>query len=116
MPGEQRVFVSHVTSGPSMVLCVQRSNGVRKLLELAGPLNPRSNGSGDICRIGAYTLREEFGIDEFSNAVHGNFCAWLLEIADSSLCSGVPHQRTPVKRIEKWPSHLHSLKKRGLIV
>ena len=74
MPGEKRVFVSHVTSGASMVICVQRSNGVRKLLELAGPLNPRHGGTST----GRFSLREEFGIDEFSNAIHGVLLACLI--------------------------------------
>ena len=90
MPGEQRVFVSHVTSGPSMVLCVQRCNAVKKLLELAGPLNPRLEGDGDNCRMGSYTLREEFGIDEFSNAVHGKL--WFLFSIEMALfCAFYKH-------------------------
>ena len=77
MPGEKRIFTSHMTSGPSLVLCVQRCNAVRKLLQLAGPLNPGcGRGTGEYCRYNF--LRGELGIDEFSNAVHGECSLYFM--------------------------------------
>ncbi|CAK8695003.1 unnamed protein product [Clavelina lepadiformis] len=71
MPGERRIFISHMTSSASLVLCVQRYNAVRRLLDVAGPANPWHAKSIEKGLDGKHrNWRAEFGIDEFSNAIH----------------------------------------------
>nr|CAB3263206.1 uncharacterized protein LOC104266172 [Phallusia mammillata] len=68
MLGERSVFTSHMTSSASLVVCVQRINAVRRLVDVAGPIDPREAHKVTTCGNGNW--RAEFGIDEFSNAIH----------------------------------------------
>ncbi|XP_039248438.2 dynein axonemal assembly factor 8-like [Styela clava] len=76
MQGEVQVYLDHMTSGLSLVACVQRDNAVRHLCQLAGPHDPRiarsrcylqrQNGSSTT----RATWRALFGIDNMSNGIH----------------------------------------------
>lgn len=74
MLGERSVFVSHMTSGASLVVCAQRINAVRRLLDVVGPADPCEAQRPIV----GGNWRAEFGIDEFSNAIHGRFYCYSL--------------------------------------
>jgi nucleoside diphosphate kinase len=56
----------HLTSGPSVVLTLQRENAIKKLVDLLGPNDPQQAR-----RQSQFLLRGAFGIDPVSNALHG---------------------------------------------
>lgn len=85
MHGESQVFLDHMTSDASLVLCVQRNNAVRRLCELAGPHDPvlarrkqklRNHSvysyTNSAWSAGQGYWRSLYGIDNISNGIHGN--------------------------------------------
>ena len=56
----------HVTSGPSVVLCLQRENAVGRLLDVLGPSDPRAAKKQS-----QFFLRGSFGEDSIRNGFYG---------------------------------------------
>lgn len=54
-----------MTSGPSLCLCVERENAVKKLLELVGPEDPL-----DARKHSQFFWRGVFGVDAVKNAIY----------------------------------------------
>ena len=63
-----------MTSGPVVVLCLQRENAVGRLLDLLGPSDPV-----EAKRKSQFFLRGSFGQDSVRNALYGNLLFRLLE-------------------------------------
>ncbi|XP_022110175.1 uncharacterized protein LOC110989830 [Acanthaster planci] len=57
----------HLMSGPVLLLCLQRENAVRKLLDLLGPANPQ-----DARRQSQFLWRGMYGADPINNGIHGS--------------------------------------------
>ena len=57
--------IQHMTSGPSLCLCVERENAVKKLLDLLGPEDPQSAR-----RHSQFYWRGVFGVDPVMNAIY----------------------------------------------
>jgi nucleoside diphosphate kinase len=55
-------------AAPSLVLCLQRENAVKKLCDLIGPSDPKAAR-----RLGSGLWRGTFGSDPISNGLHGEF-------------------------------------------
>lgn len=63
----QDAHVKHLTSGPVVILSVQRENAIGKLLDVLGPSNPNE------CRQESqFYLRGSYGLDRIRNALYGN--------------------------------------------
>lgn len=60
--------VEYMTSGPSLCLCVERENAVKKLLDLLGPEDPQSAR-----RQSQFYWRGVFGADSVMNAIYCKF-------------------------------------------
>lgn len=60
------MHLGHLTSGPVLVLVLQRENAVRKLLSLLGPNNPK-----EAKKKNEFLWRGMFGVDPINNALHG---------------------------------------------
>ncbi|XP_064651155.1 dynein axonemal assembly factor 8-like [Lineus longissimus] len=58
---------NHLTSGPSVILTLQRENAIKKLVDLLGPSDPQQAR-----RQSQFLLRGAFGIDPVSNALYGS--------------------------------------------
>ena len=58
--------MSHMTSGPCLLLSVQRENAVKKLLDLLGPEDPRT---ATVKNCGYW--RAIFGRDGVANGLYG---------------------------------------------
>eukprot|EP00057_Strongylocentrotus_purpuratus_P006231 XP_011660705.1 PREDICTED: uncharacterized protein LOC580349 isoform X3 [Strongylocentrotus purpuratus] len=61
------MHLGHLTSGPVLVLVLQRENAVRKLLSLLGPNNPK-----EAKKKNEFLWRGMFGVDPINNALHGS--------------------------------------------
>ncbi|XP_063960044.1 dynein axonemal assembly factor 8-like isoform X1 [Lytechinus pictus] len=61
------MHLDHLTSGPVLVLVLQRENAVRKLLSLLGPNNPK-----EAKKKNEFLWRGMFGADPINNALHGS--------------------------------------------
>lgn len=59
--------VKYLTSGASLLMCLQRENAVKKLLDLLGPDDPIIARDLD-----PFLLRGCYGVDSIHNAMHGN--------------------------------------------
>ena len=57
---------TYLTSRPSLVMCLERENAVRHLLDILGPWDPR-----DARRQGQLLWRAAFGVDPVCNGLHG---------------------------------------------
>ena len=66
------MHIEYLTSGQSVIMCVQRENAVRKLLELLGPEDPRHAR-----QVSAFYWRGMFGTDQVAN---GLYCKFLYII------------------------------------
>lgn len=60
--------IDHMTSGPCVLLSLQRENAVKKLLELIGPKDPLAAR-----RQSQFLWRGVFGADSVLNAFHGMY-------------------------------------------
>ena len=59
------LHLRHLTSGESLVLCLQRENAVKKLLDVIGPTDPRQAK-----RESTFLWRAMFGADSINNALY----------------------------------------------
>ena len=59
--------IQYLTSGSSLVMCLQRENAVKKLLDILGPEDPVIARSLD-----PFLLRGCYGVDPVHNAIHGS--------------------------------------------
>ena len=60
------MHVDFLTAAPSLVLCLQRENAVKKLCDLIGPSDPK-----EARRFSSGLWRGTFGSDPISNGLHG---------------------------------------------
>ncbi|XP_069502974.1 dynein axonemal assembly factor 8 [Ambystoma mexicanum] len=60
---------SYLTSDLSLVLCLQRQNAVKKLLDLLGPENPNEAQAQD-----QFLWRGQYGINPVQNGFYGSTC------------------------------------------
>ncbi|EDV29256.1 uncharacterized protein TRIADDRAFT_51377 [Trichoplax adhaerens] len=56
--------IDHLTAGPSIVLCLQRVNAVKKLLDLAGPENP-----DEARKLDGFSWRSQYGSTSYMQAI-----------------------------------------------
>ncbi|XP_071807042.1 dynein axonemal assembly factor 8-like [Asterias amurensis] len=61
------MHIEHLTSGPVLLLCLQRENAVRKLLDVLGPANPQ-----DARKQSQFLWRGMYGADPINNGIHGS--------------------------------------------
>ncbi|XP_066545119.1 dynein axonemal assembly factor 8 isoform X2 [Amia ocellicauda] len=66
-PGAVAAHVQYLTSGPSLALCLQRENAVKRLLDLLGPEDPLVARAQDPC-----LWRAHYGTDLLHNGVYGS--------------------------------------------
>lgn len=59
--------ISHMTSGPSVVLCLHRENAVGRLLDVLGPSDARAAK-----KLSQFYLRGSFGEDSIQNGFYGS--------------------------------------------
>ncbi|XP_028401407.1 uncharacterized protein LOC114524506 isoform X2 [Dendronephthya gigantea] len=59
--------IQYLTSSTSLVICLQRENAVKKLLDILGPEDPIIARSLD-----PFLLRGCYGVDSIHNAIHGS--------------------------------------------
>lgn len=64
----------YLSSGPSLILALERENAVKKLLDLLGPCDPLSAR-----RQSQFLWRGTFGMDTVANGLHGRFFAEYIE-------------------------------------
>lgn len=57
-------LVSYMTSGPVIVMAIEKENGIKEWRELMGSTDPKKSSPG--------TLRRMFGTSVTNNAVHGS--------------------------------------------
>ena len=69
----RQLHVDHMTSGPSLVLCLQRENAVKKLLDILGPADPH-----DARRQSQFLMRSSLGADPVVNGFHGKMLRTAL--------------------------------------
>ncbi|XP_043945258.1 dynein axonemal assembly factor 8-like [Protopterus annectens] len=62
-----QAHLTYLTSAPSVVLCIQRENAVKKLLDLLGPEDPQKAKSQN-----QFLWRAEYGTDHVYNAMYGS--------------------------------------------
>ena len=60
----------YLTSGPSLLLCLQRENAIKRLQDLLGPEDPQAAK-----RPSSFLWRSVFGSDPVANGLHGKFMA-----------------------------------------
>lgn len=58
----------YLSSGPSLILALERENAVKKMLDLLGPCDPLSAR-----RQSQFLWRGTFGMDTVANGLHGRF-------------------------------------------
>lgn len=58
--------MKYLTSGASILMCLQRENAVKKLLDILGPEDPVIARSLD-----PFLLRGCYGVDAIHNSMHG---------------------------------------------
>ncbi len=61
------MHVEHLTSGPVLLLCLQRENAIRKPLDVLGPANPQ-----DARKQSQFLWRGMYGADPINNGIHGS--------------------------------------------
>ncbi|NXC37664.1 TXND3 protein, partial [Penelope pileata] len=66
-PAALEAHCTYLTSGASLVLCLQRANAVRKLIDLLGPEDPRVAQALDPC-----LWRAQYGISTVQNGFYGS--------------------------------------------
>ncbi|XP_067859725.1 dynein axonemal assembly factor 8 [Heptranchias perlo] len=66
-PGLVKCSIDSLTSGPSVILCVQRDNSVKKLLDLLGPEDPQEARALD-----QFLWRGHCGTDLVHNGLYGS--------------------------------------------
>jgi len=59
-------LIEYITSGPIVVLALQKENAVEEFRKLLGPTDPNEASEG--------TLRKKYGENKSINAVHGSDC------------------------------------------
>ena len=59
--------IQYLTSGSSLIICLQRENAVKKLLDILGPEDPVIARTLD-----PFLLRGCYGVDPIHNAIHGS--------------------------------------------
>ncbi|CAH1795909.1 unnamed protein product [Owenia fusiformis] len=74
-----KMHIEHLTSGPCMLLCVQRENAVKKLLDLIGPVDPLVAR-----RTNSLLWRGLFGTDTVSNALYAS-SSYIRAVEDERL-------------------------------
>ncbi|XP_030067787.1 thioredoxin domain-containing protein 3 homolog isoform X2 [Microcaecilia unicolor] len=67
---------SYLTSGPLIVLCLQRQNAVKKLLDLLGPEDPKKARSCD-----QFLWRAQYGISSVQNGFYSSL-SYLTAVRD----------------------------------
>ncbi|XP_013420923.1 uncharacterized protein LOC106181165 isoform X1 [Lingula anatina] len=63
----RQMHVDHMTSGPSFILCVQRENAVKKLLDVIGAEDPQQARRQSI-----FNWRGTFGVDPVCNGIYAS--------------------------------------------
>lgn len=59
-------LIEYITSGPIVVIALQKENAVEEFRKLLGPTDPNEASEG--------TLRKKYGENKSINAVHGSDC------------------------------------------
>ncbi|XP_034781597.2 dynein axonemal assembly factor 8 isoform X3 [Acipenser ruthenus] len=78
-PGLADSHVEYLTSTPSLVLCLQRENAVKKLLDLLGPDDPHLAQSQD-----QFLWRAQYGTDLIHNGIYGSL-SYRKAVLDAKL-------------------------------
>ncbi|MGH0165376.1 UNVERIFIED_CONTAM: hypothetical protein FKN15_048735 [Acipenser sinensis] len=78
-PGLADSHVEYLTSTPSLVLCLQRENAVKKLLDLLGPDDPHLAQSQD-----QFLWRAQYGTDLIHNGIYGSL-SYRKAVRDAKL-------------------------------
>ncbi|XP_050417554.1 dynein axonemal assembly factor 8 [Patella vulgata] len=75
--GVQEKHLSHLTSGPSVLICLERENSVKKLVDVIGPDDPQAAR-----RKSQFLWRGIFGSDPVANGLYGsvNYCTAVKEL------------------------------------
>lgn len=71
-PAVLEAHCTYLTSGTSLVLCLQRPNAVKKLIDILGPEDPQVAQALNPC-----FWRAQYGISTVQNAFYGRFL-WRL--------------------------------------
>ncbi len=64
-----QMHIDSLTSAPSVIVCLQRENAVKRLLDLLGPSDPKVAKQQD-----AYHWRALYGSDPIENGLYGTCC------------------------------------------
>lgn len=67
-PAVLEAHCTYLTSGTSLVLCLQRPNAVKKLIDLLGPEDPKVAQALD-----PFLWRAQYGISTVQNGFYGRF-------------------------------------------
>lgn len=67
-PGLLEAHCTYLTSGTALVLCLQRPNAVKKLIDLLGPEDPKLAQALD-----PFLWRAQYGISTVQNGFYGRF-------------------------------------------
>lgn len=67
-PAVVEAHCTYLTSGAALVLCLQRQNAVKKLVDLLGPEDPKLAQALD-----PFLWRAQYGISAVQNGFYGRF-------------------------------------------
>ncbi|XP_077985176.1 dynein axonemal assembly factor 8-like [Glandiceps talaboti] len=91
------MHLDYLTSGPVLLLCLQRENAIKKLLDVVGPVNPQ-----EAKKVNQFLWRSLFGVDPINNGLHAS-CSYSGSVLEQKLffSTGLCCQETPDLRAEK---------------
>ncbi|XP_070548273.1 dynein axonemal assembly factor 8-like [Ptychodera flava] len=74
-----KMHVDYLTSSPALILCLQRENAIKKLLDLIGPVNPQQAK-----KTNQFLWRSLFGVDPINNGLHAS-CSYSASVMEQKL-------------------------------